>query len=97
MMHDEERDHARHGVAEAREQAEQEVETEAQIGARHPELVVHHAGDEAHLGEPLLVGQSLAVVAPKLGGGRAAGAAISPGASENLLAAAHRLKNSHFR
>ena len=88
---------ARHGVAEAWEQAEQEVEAEAQIGAGHPELVVHHARDEAHLGEPLLVGQSLAVVAPKLGGRLALAAAISPGASENLLAAAHRLQNSHFR
>src|SRR6476620_4766475 len=96
MMHDEERAAARHGVAEAWEQAEQEVEAEAQIGAGHPELVVHHARDEAHLGEPLLVGQSLAVVAPKLGG-RLAEAAMGPSASENLLAAAHRLQNSHFR
>jgi X-Pro dipeptidyl-peptidase C-terminal non-catalytic domain len=67
MMHDEERDDAGHGVAEAGEQAEQEVEAKAQIGARHPELVVHHAGDEAHLGEPLLVGQSLAFLSEYLG------------------------------
>ena len=93
-MHDEKRDGARHHVAKAGEEAEHQIEAEAELGARHPELVVHHARDEAHLGEALLMGKLRAVVAPELGGRLACPAAVGQSPTENLLRAAHRLLSS---
>jgi hypothetical protein len=72
MMHNQKRDGAGHGVAKAREQAEQKVEAEADIVTGNGKTIIYQARDEPRLVEPLLMGQPLAVVAPAIGGGLAA-------------------------
>jgi hypothetical protein len=72
MMHNQKRDGVGHGVAKAREQAEQKVEAEADIVTGNGKTIIYQARDEPRLVEPLLMGQPLAVVAPAISGGLAA-------------------------
>jgi len=86
---------AGHRVAKAREQPNDRIPAEAEIGAGDHELVVHHPRDPADLVEPLLMGHARRQLADEIGGGAAArpGAASRSGPASlvKIVAADHRL------
>ena len=63
VMHDDERERARQHVADPRDEAEHGIPAEPNPGAGNAEIVIHHAGEPAHLRKPLLMAHAGAKVA----------------------------------